>query len=113
MSIEEKEIKRILENPDSVIMSDGLEELIDLDFEEKEEVRIEINDKNFVVKILSMIREDNGISVSLEIPKFELNTFLSNADAMFNIGEEVYSCELVSVSKESGDTILSIFIVGI
>ena len=113
MNMDEKELKRVLSNPDSLIMSEELEGLIDLDHEQKDNIGIDVNGDNFLAKIISMTRDAEGVSVALNIPDFPFNVFLTNKSAIFNIDEEVYSSELTSISKDSGNTILSIFIAAI
>jgi hypothetical protein len=113
MSTNEKELERVLSNPDSLIMSDELEELIDFDEPENDEVKIEIGDKGYSVDILSMTREENGVHISLKSRDFSFNKFMETTVATFNLNEEIYSCTLSSLVKEPDNTVLTVFVPGI
>ena len=113
MSTNDKEMQRVLLNPDSLIMSDELEDLIDLDPGSREDTTIEISETVYGASVVSMARDESGINISLKVPDFSFNVFMINTSAVFNLNEEIYSCSLTSVAKELDNTVLSIFVPGI
>lgn len=113
----DKEIKRLIDNPESLIMSAGLEDILSTDFDHNSEKTeeacfISIDGNKFPVTLTHLERYPHGIEVVFFIEKVNAVDFIDNKDALFTLSDRVFSAEVISL-KTQGEKQMTICIKGV
>lgn len=90
MSIDD-EFKRVLNNPDNVIVSDELSDLLRDDNVEAHDhmTRIQIGSESLVCKITKLLVSPSDISFTLDVPALSIKKLLTVKDPLEVIYEEL------------------------
>ncbi len=109
MSID-KELNRVLSNPENVIISDALEELLENDVEniDSEDIKIKIGSNQLICKVRKVKIQPGTCRFTLSIPSFSLSDLLKNDQPLvLEIDELVYH-QLIETPVVWKDNLLTI-----
>jgi len=106
---DEKEVERVLSNPESIIMSKGLEDIISIDGIELPKSYVTISGNDYPIHVFEMVRRDSGVEVTFSIDNFSIIEFIDNSDLLFNLSDRVFAADIISY-KEIEHSVMSVFL---